>query len=157
MTTAIEVVYPDLDVTVLVVQLIGSFVSFRESLSPRASCYFFPPKHLVITGPPPAVDSEILNFEQYDNLCKYIPRTDQRCWTCTVPFPSREKLSEHLELNTSHRRDPTDDTPTFDDDEGKREGDIHAWQLLYRGSRDGFTAKAFHERCDGRGPWTITV
>lgn len=30
------------------------------------------------------------------------------------------------------------------------------WRLLYRGSRDGHTALAFHNKCDGMGP-TITV
>lgn len=30
------------------------------------------------------------------------------------------------------------------------------WVLLYRGSRDGFSAKSFHSTCDERGP-TITV
>ena len=33
---------------------------------------------------------------------------------------------------------------------------IHS-RLLYRATRDGFTAKAFHERCDGEGPRTVTV
>ena len=28
--------------------------------------------------------------------------------------------------------------------------------MLYRGSRDGFTYKAFHDRCDGKGP-TISL
>jgi hypothetical protein len=30
------------------------------------------------------------------------------------------------------------------------------WQLIYRASRDGFTAKRFHQFCDGYGP-TMTV
>ena len=30
------------------------------------------------------------------------------------------------------------------------------WRLLFRASRDGFTASAFHSRCDNKGP-TITV
>ena len=30
------------------------------------------------------------------------------------------------------------------------------WRLLFRGSRDGFTASAFHSRCDNKGP-TVTV
>jgi len=30
------------------------------------------------------------------------------------------------------------------------------WVLLYRGTRDGFSASAFHSRCNGLGP-TITV
>jgi hypothetical protein len=30
------------------------------------------------------------------------------------------------------------------------------WQLLYRGSRDGYRAQDFHRRCDNRGP-TLTV
>lgn len=30
------------------------------------------------------------------------------------------------------------------------------WQLLFRASRDGFTAQAFHSRCDNKGP-TVTI
>ena len=30
------------------------------------------------------------------------------------------------------------------------------WRLLFRASRDGFTASAFHSRCDNQGP-TVTV
>ena len=30
------------------------------------------------------------------------------------------------------------------------------WQLLYRASRDGFSAAAFHAKCDGHSP-TLTV
>ena len=30
------------------------------------------------------------------------------------------------------------------------------WRLLFRASRDGFTASAFHSRCDNKGP-TVTV
>jgi hypothetical protein len=30
------------------------------------------------------------------------------------------------------------------------------WNLLYKGSRDGFNAKDFHRLCDNKGP-TITV
>lgn len=33
---------------------------------------------------------------------------------------------------------------------GKR-GNIR-FELIYRGSRDGFTAKSFHTICDGKGP-----
>lgn len=29
-------------------------------------------------------------------------------------------------------------------------------ELLYRGSRDGFKNKTFHEKCDNKGP-TVTV
>jgi hypothetical protein len=29
--------------------------------------------------------------------------------------------------------------------------------LLYRGSRDGMTPKAFHDRCDGKGPTLVLV
>ena len=30
------------------------------------------------------------------------------------------------------------------------------WHLLFRGSRDGFTAHAFHTKCDNKGP-TVTI
>jgi len=30
------------------------------------------------------------------------------------------------------------------------------WIMLYRGSRDGFSAKQFHEKCDEKGP-TLTL
>ncbi|XP_022784312.1 BTB/POZ domain-containing protein KCTD21-like, partial [Stylophora pistillata] len=30
------------------------------------------------------------------------------------------------------------------------------WQLLFRGFRDGFTAQAFHSKCDNKGP-TVTI
>ena len=30
------------------------------------------------------------------------------------------------------------------------------WHLLFRGSRDGFTAQAFHAKCDDKGP-TVTI
>lgn len=30
------------------------------------------------------------------------------------------------------------------------------WQLLYRASKDGFSAAAFHSKCDGHSP-TFTV
>ena len=30
------------------------------------------------------------------------------------------------------------------------------WHLLYRASRDGFSAAAFHEKCDGHSP-TLTI
>lgn len=32
-----------------------------------------------------------------------------------------------------------------------------SFHLLYRGSRDGFTAKAFHERCDDKGPTVVII
>lgn len=32
-----------------------------------------------------------------------------------------------------------------------------AWGLLYRATRDGFRPAAFHERCNGEGPRTVTV
>ena len=31
------------------------------------------------------------------------------------------------------------------------------WRLLFRASRDGFAAKAFHLRCDNKGPTVIIV
>jgi hypothetical protein len=33
---------------------------------------------------------------------------------------------------------------------------FHSWDLIYRGSRDGFTASAFHGKCDGRAK-TVTI
>ena len=30
------------------------------------------------------------------------------------------------------------------------------WIMLYRGSRDGFAARQFHEKCDEKGP-TLTL
>ena len=30
------------------------------------------------------------------------------------------------------------------------------FKLLYRGSRDGFSAGSFHEKCDNKGP-TVTI
>ena len=30
------------------------------------------------------------------------------------------------------------------------------WKLLFRASQDGFTAQAFHGRCDNKGP-TVTI
>jgi hypothetical protein len=36
---------------------------------------------------------------------------------------------------------------------GKRD---QRWQLIYKASRDGFDANAFHTRCDGKGP-TMTI
>ena len=30
------------------------------------------------------------------------------------------------------------------------------WKLLFRASQDGFTAQAFHDRCDNKGP-TVTI
>ncbi len=35
-------------------------------------------------------------------------------------------------------------------------GAEHEWKLLYRGTRDGFTAVQFHARCDGKGE-TLSV
>ena len=31
------------------------------------------------------------------------------------------------------------------------------WRLLFRASRDGFAAKAFHSRCDNKGPTVVIV
>jgi TLD len=31
------------------------------------------------------------------------------------------------------------------------------FELLYRGTRDGMTAEAFHEKCDGKGPTLVLV
>ena len=30
------------------------------------------------------------------------------------------------------------------------------WRLLFRASRDGFAAEAFHAKCDNKGP-TVTI
>ena len=34
---------------------------------------------------------------------------------------------------------------------------IHSTKLLFRGTRDGFTADAFHSLCDNRGPTLVLV
>ena len=33
---------------------------------------------------------------------------------------------------------------------------VGEWRLLFRASRDGFAASAFHSKCDNKGP-TVTV
>ena len=37
-----------------------------------------------------------------------------------------------------------------------REAITGEWRLLFRASRDGFAASAFHSKCDNKGP-TMTV
>lgn len=46
--------------------------------------------------------------------------------------------------------------PDASDISSFRSLDVDSFQLLYRGSRDNFTAEKFHQLCDGKGP-TLTL
>ena len=75
------------------------------------------------------------NFYQIKGLLRELKDKTQECFEESV-----------ILMNEEHRNTLKAWLPPQD---GK-------WKLLFRASRDGFTAHAFHTRCDNKGP-TVTI
>jgi hypothetical protein len=88
------------------------------------------------------IQIEFLSEKGFSILDEYLEIPPESIWNCAVelitnpPFPNSRIISDFPEIFAEFRR--------------------KHFELLWRGSRDGFEAKEFHSRCDGHSN-TLTI
>ena len=87
---------------------------------------------------------EEAEFYQIQGLIDALRPTKLTVKACTPDEPFREST---ILTNVEHRKILKGWLP---------EAMVGEWRLLFRASRDGFAASAFHSKCDNKGP-TVTV
>jgi len=106
--------------------------------------------------------SNLLSQDALLDLFKYVSISDEKERSgVTLPFPAKPRgggflVKESKILERKHKKDVLKFFGV-----GSGPGTVQGQkkpklELLYRGSRDGFAAANFHQKCDGKGPtWTV--